>query len=431
MIARISLLTLFSCAAFQGCAVSPAKPASPVYDHSFTVYWPPGNSKQVRVAVKDAIDMKGVVTSSGSQYLAKHSAPAARDAECLRGARERKVLFVGKTNLTEFALGTTGMNDYFGTPRNYLNPKTRLIPGGSSSGSAVAVANGHADIAFGTDTAGSIRVPAACCGILGLKTTLHLISLKGVSPISPDHLDTVGPMARDIPHLVEGMDLLKPGFAAQYRETVSASRSPRNIRIGRLYIPGTDPAVDQAIDEALAARGFQVVKLDQRFVEQWAEAKKYGRAIALADGYRNLQQYLTEPGVTAPTKATILLGRVEEGSYADDLAALARWQRELRRVFRRVDFIALPTLRTLPPRVPHFVRIALFEQQVFDLQNTMAVNFAGNPALAIPVPIQNQQVPVTSLQLVGPKLSEAKLINVARMIDGKHETARIARSAGR
>ena len=82
-----------------------------------------------------------------------------------------------------------------------------------------------ADVAFGTDTAGSVRVPAACCGILGLKTTFRLVSLKGVFPLSPDNLDTVGPMAKDIPHLVQGMDLLQEGFAARYKSAVAAKPS--------------------------------------------------------------------------------------------------------------------------------------------------------------------------------------------------------------
>ena len=84
-----------------------------------------------------------------------------------------------------------------------------------------------ADVAFGTDTAGSVRVPAACCGILGLKTTFRLVSLKGVFPLSPDNLDTVGPMAKDIPRLVQGMDLLQEGFAARYKRAVAAKPSAR------------------------------------------------------------------------------------------------------------------------------------------------------------------------------------------------------------
>lgn len=130
---------------------------------------------------------------------------------------------VGKTNLTEFAVTVSGENSHFGTPRNRFDGKHEVIPGGSSSGSAVAVKTGMADVAFGTDTAGSIRVPAACCGVYGLKTTFGLVPIQGVVPISPKYLDTVGPLARNIPDLVQGMDLLQRGFKARY----AAARAAR------------------------------------------------------------------------------------------------------------------------------------------------------------------------------------------------------------
>ena len=168
---------------FYGCALPLRPNASATRDRAFISYWPlAGDSGKLRLAVKDLIDMKGKVTTAGSQYLAKNSPPARRDATLLGRARRPDVAIVGKTNLTEFALGTTGANEFYGTP---INPIDRhRIPGGSSSGSAVAVANEEADVAFGTDTAGSVRVPAACCGILGLKTTFGLVPLKGVFPLS-------------------------------------------------------------------------------------------------------------------------------------------------------------------------------------------------------------------------------------------------------
>ncbi|MBC7979495.1 MAG: amidase, partial [Armatimonadetes bacterium] len=184
-------------------------------DHAFIHYWPQSEGSGLRLAVKDLIDMKGYVTSAGSEYIAKTNPPAKRDAQCLAIARERNVRFVGKTNLTEFAVTVSGENSYFGTPVNRWDGKNKAIPGGSSSGSAVAVSTGRADVAIGTDTGGSIRVPAACCGIFGLKTTYGLVSTKGVFPISAKHLDTVGPMAADIPNLVKGMDLLQRGFASR------------------------------------------------------------------------------------------------------------------------------------------------------------------------------------------------------------------------
>ncbi|MHB8506893.1 MAG: amidase family protein, partial [Acidimicrobiales bacterium] len=120
----------------------------------------------VRVAVKDLIDVRGTPTTAGSPAVAARARPAAADAACLAGMRAAGVCIVGKTNLHELAAGATGVNRWDGTPENPVDP--RLVPGGSSSGSAVAVAADRADVAIGTDTGGSVRIPSACCGTVGL-----------------------------------------------------------------------------------------------------------------------------------------------------------------------------------------------------------------------------------------------------------------------
>ena len=413
-------LLLITC--FSDCA-SPLGRSGGSHDHAFIIYWPPKkDSKRLRLAVKDLIDMKGVVTTAGSEYVAKTTPPATRDAECLAIARERNVEIVGKTNLSEFAVAPSGMNDFFGTPKSPLSKRSKLIPGGSSSGSAVAVASGLVDIAFGTDTAGSIRVPAACCGIVGLKTTFRLVSLKGVFPIEPKHLDTVGPMARDVDHVVQGMDLLQNGFAARYRTAVAAKPLAKRIRIGRLYLSGTDPKIDKAIDDALARAQFQVIPLDQAFKAKWNQAKKDGDAVAAAGAWISDRKYFNKLiGVSARTKAILALGEFDYATnYRNALQRQAAWQHALRQIFKKVDFIALPTLQKLPPKIPLVGKTALLEAQMLGLQNTVAVNFAGNPALAIPIPVNDKIVPATSLQFVGPRLSEAQLLNVGRLIEAKH-----------
>jgi amidase len=447
---------------FNGCTLLPRDSANRSRDHAFIVYWPPPDgSKQLRLAVKDNIDMKGVVTTAGSEYLSKNNPPAARDAECLAIARQRNVQIVGKTNLSEFAVAPSGLNDYFGTPKNPFGGWRKLIPGGSSSGSASAVASGKADIAFGTDTAGSIRVPAACCGIVGLKTTFGLVSIDGVFPIEPQHLDTVGPMAKDIAGVVQGMDLLQNGFAARYEAAVAAKPSANNIRIGRLTLSGTDSRIDKAVDEALARAGFQVGALDDAFRAKWAQAQNDGTTVAAAGAWISDGKYSSKLGISARTKSILLVGAVDYTTYRQALARRAAWQRTLSEVFKKVDFIALPTLQTLPPKIPPSLKIDLLkaqvelsnlqntdalnltgnpvqaitgfpvtglqllgidllEAQVLTLQNTVAVNFAGNPALAIPIPVHHGSTPFTSLQLVGRRLSEAELLNAGRLIESKH-----------
>ena len=412
-------LLLITC--FSGCVTPQRRSAGGSHGHAFIVYWPhPENDQRLCLAIKDDIDVKGVVTTDGSEYVAKTSSPAKCDAECLAIARQRNVEIVGKTNLSEFGLAPSGLNEYFGTPKNPFNKWHKLIPGGSSSGSGVAVASGIADVAFGTDTAGSVRVPAACCGIVGLKTTFGVVSRKGVVPVEPKHLDTVGPMAKDVDHVVQGMDLLQNGFAARYRAAVAAKPLAKKIRIGRLYLSGTDLKIDKAIDDALARAQFQVVPLDQAFKAKWDLATRDGNTLATAGAWLSNRKYFYKIGVRTRTKAAIALGGILYATrYQGALRRQAEWQHALRLVFEKVDFIALPTLQTLPPTIPLIGRIAILEARVLNLQNTVAVNFAGNPALSMPIPLDDKTVPVTSLQLVGPRLSEAELLNAGRLIEVK------------
>ena len=447
----------------SGCSTLKNSSSNPI----FIAYWPPPkNDQRLRLALKDNIDVKGVVTTAGSEYLSKNRPPAAHDDECLAIARRRNVQIVGKTNLSEFAVAPSGINDYFGTPKNPYNGwheligRRKLIPGGSSSGSAEAVADGLADVAFGTDTAGSVRVPAACSGIVGLKTTFGLVSLKGVFPVEPEHLDTVGPIAKDVAGVVQGMDLLQDGFATRYEAAVAANPSAKTIKIGRLTLSGTDRRIDRAVDEALARAQFHVVALDDTFRAKWEQAQKDGTALAAAGAWISDQKYGDKLGISARTRSILLVGAVNYSTtYRQALARRAQWQRTLREVFKKVDFIALPTLQTLPPKIPPSLRIDLLkaqagasnlentaaniaenpagailslpaaglqllgidllEAQMLSLQNTAAVNFAGNPALAIPIPVHHGSTPVTSLQLVGPRLSEAELLNAGRLIESK------------
>jgi amidase len=362
--------------------------------------------------------MEGVVTTAGSELLDRTHKPAKKDAPCLAIARERKVQFVGKTNMTEFAVAPSGFNEYFGTPINPAKGGRKLIPGGSSSGSAVAIGSGMADIAFGTDTAGSIRVPAACCGVVGLKTTHGLISTKGVFPVDPKHLDTVGPMGKDIAHTMQGMDLLQRGFAARYKEARAEKPSAHSIRIGRLKLPGTDRNVDAAVDAALAKTGFDVVNLNDDFRRHWEQAKKDGNTVAAGGVWTSDKQFLLALGVTARTKSAITAGGLLFPiGYQQALSRRAAWQKSLRDIFEKVDLIALPTLQAKPPQVPINLRIGVIEALMLRLQNTVAVNFAGNPALAIPIPLDDSRFPITSLQLVGPRLSEAQLLNAGRLVE--------------
>jgi amidase len=347
------LLVLFS----SGCSQLSTR------DHAFITYFPPPeNSTKLKLALKDNIDMQGVVTTVGSEYLSKTNRPAARDAACLAIARQRGVDIVGKTNLPEFAIAPSGINDFFGTPKNPFSGWQKLIPGGSSSGSAYVVATKKADIAFGTDTAGSVRVPAACCGVVGLKTTFGLVSLEGLHPVEPQHLDTVGPIARDIAGAAQGMDLLQEGFAARYAAAVATTRAPQNIKIGRLTLRGTDQRIDRAVDEALTRAGFQVIPLGNAFRAKWEQAQKDGNTLAASGAWMSNHKYAGKLGVTARTKSILAVGALAYTThYQPAVARRAEWQRTLAAALEKVDFIALPTMQVLPPRIPPSLKVDLLK----------------------------------------------------------------------
>jgi Asp-tRNA(Asn)/Glu-tRNA(Gln) amidotransferase A subunit family amidase len=253
-----------------------------------------------------------------------------------------------------------------------------------------------------------------------LKTTFGLISTEGVYPVDPQNLDTVGPLARTINDLVSGMDLLQPGFQAKYQAAVTAKPDARRIRVGRLYLSGTDPKIDQAIDHALNSGRFHVIVLGPAFRDQWVQAKADGDTLASAGAWLTNKKYLNAWGVAGRTKGTILFGELNYlRQYRQALSRRPDWQHTLHLIFQQVDFIALPTIKSRPPGVPFFFNKSSLEGRVLGDQQTVPVNFAGNPALAIPVPVNDKIVPVTSLQLIGPPLSEAALLNAGRIIEAQ------------
>jgi amidase len=341
-----------------------------------------------RLAVKDVIDVAGVPTTAGCRAVAAEAKPATADAACLAGARAAGTRIVGKANLHELALGVTGENPWYGTPTNPLDP--RLVPGGSSSGSAVAVATGEADVAYGTDTGGSVRIPSACCGTAGLKTTRGRVSLEGVFPLAPS-FDTVGPMARDVAGLELGMALLEPGFRAG---------ASRQWRIGRLR-PEVDPRLDAAVDEALGAVGWEVVELP---LEGWREATAAAGLLLVAEAWAT-HGALAErsPGrIGNEVLSRLRLGRgVDRAAVTSSAATRRAWQDRLEKLFGQVDFLATSTLAIFPPPLGR-------GEELLMARCTLPVNLAGVPALSLPVP-SSGPVPA-SLQLIGPAGSEEQLL---------------------
>jgi amidase len=352
----------------------------------------------VRLAVKDLIDMEGEPTTAGCRAVAARARPAERDAACLAGARDAGARIVGRTNLHELALGVTGINPWYGTPVNPLDPSR--VPGGSSSGSAVAVATGEADVAYGSDTGGSVRIPSACCGTAGLKTTWGRVPLDGVWPLSPS-FDTVGPMARDVGGLVAGMQLLEPGF------TPADVGRGEGVVVARLPV-AAEPAITAAIDRALTATGWQCRELA---VPGWDEALTQAGLLLVVEAWHTNRVLLSEDPEGIGEDVRIRLGF---GASCDDATVRAAWeiQREwqatLRRVFTEVDFLVTPTLTIFPPPLED-------GDDLLVARCTLPVNLAGVPALALPVPT-GEAFPA-SLQLIGPDLSEERLLGAGAVLE--------------
>jgi amidase len=345
----------------------------------------------VRLAVKDLIDMEGVPTTAGCRAVADEAVAAESDATCMAGARAAGARIVGRANLHELALGVTGENPWFGTPVNPIDPS--LVPGGSSSGSAVAVGTGDADVAYGTDTGGSVRIPSACCGTAGLKTTWGRIPLDGVWPLSPS-FDTVGPMARDVGGVVLGMQLLEPGFSV-------APRAP--VRVGRFRVDA-HPAIDASVERALRSVEWELSDLE---LPEWDAVSVATGLLLVAEAWQSDGELVTRhPGKVGDD----VLGRLRLGAAVDaatiaSARATARsWRERLDAVFSTVDVLATPTLTVFPPHLGG-------GEELLVARCTLPVNLAGVPAVVLPVPAGGP-VPA-SIQLIGPAGSEERLLAAA------------------
>jgi amidase len=348
-----------------------------------------------RLAVKDCIDIEGLPTTVGCQAIAERAKPAASDAAVVAAARRSGARIVGKTNLAELCWSARGTNPWSGTPVNPLD--SERLPGGSSSGSAVAVATGQADVALGTDTGGSVRIPAACCGIAGLKTTWGRVPVDGVYPLSVS-LDTVGPLGADVAAVELGMRLIEPGFTTGSCE----------LGVGRLRVETSiDPAVDAAVDAALAAAGVaaeDVTGLDVRAVVRASDAIIDTEAYQ-ANAYLMSQLDQLSPQIRANLIESAAIGEEEVTAAKLTQQAVREW---FSGMLAHHQFLALPTLVGAPPLLGGpFIPLTVL---------TMPANLAGLPALSLPVPCGPARLPA-SLQLIGPPGGEEQLIALGRVIE--------------
>ncbi|HKF78812.1 MAG TPA: amidase [Candidatus Dormibacteraeota bacterium] len=349
------------------------------------------------VAVKDLVDVRGTITTAGG--VPAPAAPAERDAPVARRMREFGCVVVGKTNLHEWAFGVTSQNPHYGGVRN---PRALdRLPGGSSGGSAAAVAAGLCDWAVGSDTGGSIRIPAAFCGVVGFKPTVGTVDVEGVVPLSRT-LDTLGPLAPDVRSAARALEMMSElaGLVPDAPRPLPALR----VAVARGWGDGLAPEVAAAWERAAA--GLPEIDLPDR--GRMGEA---GLTILLAEAAAfHRQRLAAHPERFGDDVRQLLEGglQVTRREYVLALLEQSRLRVETEAAMEGWDAVLTPATRVLPPLLGA-------EYDRADITGyTRPFNTTGQPVIALPAPVTG--VPV-GIQVVGHFGQEAALVEVALAVE--------------
>ncbi|BDG60107.1 amidase [Caldinitratiruptor microaerophilus] len=378
----------------------------------------------IPVAVKDVVCTAGVRTTAGSRVL-RDFVPNT-DAAVVVRLREAGAVIVGKTNTHEFAAGITTNNPFFGPTRNPWN--VDCIPGGSSGGSGAALAAGLCTVAIGTDTGGSIRIPAACCGVVGLKPTYGRVSRQGIFPLawSQDHC---GPMARSVAdaalllQVIAGYDPADPGSAnvpvPDFSAELSAGVSDITIGLPRhWYFERVDPEVAEAVYRAvriLAEMGARVMEVDLPALRDVMPAQYVvcmAEAAAWHVPFLRSQPEHYSPALRGTLEGSLLISAVQ---YLDGLRIRARIAAEMEQALGQVDVLAAPTIPLpAPPIGQEQVNVAGQPEPVLDafVRLNAPANQSGLPAISIPCGFSRGGLPI-GLQIIGRPFDESTVIRVA------------------
>lgn len=371
----------------------------------------PSRFAGIPMGVKDLFDLAGEVTRAGSVVL--NDAPAAvRDARAIARLKAQGFIVMGRTNMTEFAYSGLGLNPHHGTPLSPYDRANSRISGGSSSGSAVAVAEGMVPVAIGTDTGGSCRVPAAWCGIVGFKPTHGRVPLQGVYPLAPS-LDSVGPLAVSVA-CAAAVDAIM----AEDWSGVIGARDVSGLRLGRLstlVLEGLEPAVAQAFEAACAAlekAGARVEDVAIPGLEDLRDMNAKG-GISAAESYLHHAPLLAARGGEYDPRVSRRILAGAGISVSDHLALLARRAELISLADAQMggfDALILPSVAILPPPLAAFADDEEYARlNWLALRNTFTGNFLNRCAISIPLP---GDAP-TGLMLMGLPGADAGLLGVA------------------
>ncbi|HEY2459197.1 MAG TPA: amidase [Candidatus Acidoferrum sp.] len=377
----------------------------------------------IPISLKDNICTAGIRTTAGSKIL-QDFIPSQNAAVAAQLFAAGAVL-LGKTNLHEFAYGITTNNPHYGPARNPWD--LQRIPGGSSGGSAAAVAAGLCYATIGTDTGGSIRIPSALCGIVGLKPGLARVSAQGVIPLSP-LLDFVGPMARTVrdTELMLSAILQKPSAAKNSASPRGALARPGKFTLAlpdAFFTEVMSPDVRAVFDQALSTLRRAGAKTTKLIVPLLKETEHAGNQIAWAEATHYHQQEGWYPSRSADYGEDVR-GRLEMGrqvtatSYLEALDTRAKFIEQFHRALAgaRVDALLVPTVPIVAPLIgQETIRIAEKEwpTRALLLRANRPANLAGIPAISIPCGLTVDGLPV-GLQLIGVNGSESRLLAIAK-----------------
>ena len=401
--------------AFTRIWSAPARAAADASDRLRAQGITPSPFAGIPISVKDLFDIYGEPTPAGSRILA--SGPiAGADAHVVSRLRAAGFILVGRTQMSEFAFTGVGLNPHYPQPVNPCDPAR--APGGSSGGAAVSVALGQAAGAIGTDTGGSVRIPAAFCGLVGFKPTQRRVSREGVFPLS-DSLDSIGPIANS----ADCCRVLDAVLAGEPLAPKSAGRVA-GLRLGtpRQYLlEGLDAPVAAAFDKALShlsSAGARIEPADFPELDSIpamhrhgsisnAEAFAYHRRRGLLD-----QRELYDPNVLTRVEAGKGMGAAD---YCDLLDARANLIEAARARMAPYDFLVAPTVPILAPRLDALADPAEFARlNGLTLRNTSVVNLIDGCAISLP--IGGEDLPV-GLMLIAKPMGDARLLGAARAIE--------------
>lgn len=385
----------------------------------------------IPISVKDVFDVQGSVTRAGSTLLSDQP-PATQDATVVTRLRQAGFILVGATNMTEFAYSGLGINPHYGTPLNPFERSVQRIPGGSSSGAAVAVSDGFTCASIGTDTGGSCRIPAALCGLVGYKPTAARIPCDGVYPLSPS-LDSVGVIAQSVQTCAVLADVMagREPLAALPRQTASFDPSRLNIFFNqsalRVAIPasfglaGMDVQVKTAFENAVAAlqtQGLNIETLALPELNNLPDINRHGGFAAYESYQHHSDDLQKRPEQFDPrVRARIETG---EGQTAEDYQTLktarAKVQQQVAESMRSVDALLLPTVPIIAPTLAELDdEEHYFKSNALILRNPSLANFIDGCSISVPCHAQGQ-APV-GLMLIAAAGKDERLLVLAGVLE--------------